>query len=85
MRGDGPVDPGAGGACPRAARPADQQPAPGRGGVIPIVVLSPDWERHFADALTGPPEDRQLAMAPSLLSEFMARVRAVLDARRRTG
>jgi flagellar biosynthesis protein FlhA len=52
----------------------------GRGGVVPIVVLSPEWERHFAEALVGPPEDRQLAMSPSLLSEFMARVRAVLDA-----
>ena len=52
----------------------------GRGGAIPIVVLSPDWERHFAEALVGPPEDRQLAMPPSLLSDFMGRVRAALDA-----
>ena len=63
----------------RLARQISDQNA-GRGGVIPIVVLSPDWERHFTEALVGPAEDRQLAMAPSLLSDFMARTRAVLDA-----
>ena len=52
----------------------------GRGGVLPLVVLSPDWEQAFADALVGPPDDRQLAMAPSRLSEFMTRLRTTFDA-----
>ena len=52
----------------------------GAGGYIPLVTLSPEWEAAFSDALVGPPEDRQLAMAPSKLTEFMTRLRAVFDA-----
>ncbi|TCZ57983.1 flagellar biosynthesis protein FlhA [Roseicella aquatilis] len=47
---------------------------------MPIVTVSPDWEAAFAEAMVGPPEDRQLAMAPSRLSEFVRRLRDVLDA-----
>ena len=49
------------------------------GGYIPLVTLSPKWETAFADALAGPPEDRQLAMAPTQLHSFIGRLRAVLD------
>ncbi len=52
----------------------------GPGGYIPLVTLSPEWEAAFADALVGPPDDRQLAMAPSKLAEFMARLRHAFDA-----
>ena len=52
----------------------------GTGGYIPLVTLSAEWESDFAEALTGPPEDRQLAMAPSRLQEFMQRLRTVFDA-----
>ena len=48
-------------------------------GYIPIVTLSPEWEMEFADARTGPPEDRQLAMAPSKLTDFMQKVRSAID------
>jgi flagellar biosynthesis protein FlhA len=51
----------------------------GPGGYIPLVALSPDWEQSFAEALVGPPEDRQLAIAPSKLSEFMQRFRVVFE------
>jgi flagellar biosynthesis protein FlhA len=51
----------------------------GAGGYIPLVTLSPDWESAFAESLVGPPEDRQLAMAPSRLGEFMQALRAVFD------
>jgi len=51
----------------------------GAGGVIPIVTLSPEWEMAFAESLAGPAEDRQLAMAPSRLGEFMRRFRDVFD------
>ncbi len=51
----------------------------GVSGHIPIVVLGPEWEAAFADALIGPAEDRQLAMAPSRLSEFVTRLRGVFD------
>ncbi|MBW4093307.1 MAG: flagellar biosynthesis protein FlhA [Proteobacteria bacterium] len=52
----------------------------GPAGYIPLVTLSPQWEGAFADALTGPAEDRQLAMAPTQLQEFMQRLRTVFDA-----
>ncbi len=52
----------------------------GAGGYLPLVTLSTEWEAAFAEALVGPPEDRQLAMAPSRLTEFMARLRAAFDA-----
>ena len=51
----------------------------GPGGYIPLIALSGEWEAAFADALTGPAEDRQLAMAPSRLQEFMQRLRAAFD------
>jgi flagellar biosynthesis protein FlhA len=44
-------------------------------GIIPIVTLSPEWEQEFSESLTGQGEDRQLAMAPSRLQEFIAAVR----------
>ncbi len=52
----------------------------GPGGYIPLVTLSPDWEAAFAESLVGPPEDRQLAIAPSRLGEFMQRFRVVFEA-----
>ncbi len=48
----------------------------GSAGYIPLIPLSAEWEAAFADSLTGPPEDRQLAMAPVKLQEFMQRLRA---------
>src|SRR4029077_14817293 len=50
------------------------------GGYIPLVTLAAEWEAEFADSLTGPPEDRQLAMAPSKLQDFMQRLRTTFDA-----
>ena len=52
----------------------------GPGGYIPLVTLSAPWEAAFAEALVGPPEDRQLAMAPTQLQEFMQRLRQVFEA-----
>jgi flagellar biosynthesis protein FlhA len=48
-------------------------------GYIPIVSLSSHWEEAFAEALVGPPEDRQLALPQSKLHEFIDRVRLVID------
>jgi flagellar biosynthesis protein FlhA len=57
----------------------------GPGGYIPLITLSPDWEAAFAEALVGPPDDRQLTMAPSRLSEFMQRLRLAFDAATQAG
>jgi flagellar biosynthesis protein FlhA len=48
-------------------------------GALPIVTLSPDWEAAFNDALVGPGEDKQLALAPSKLQAFIAAVREAFD------
>jgi len=50
------------------------------GGYLPLITLSPDWEQEFAESLAGPPEERQLAMAPSRLQAFMQGVREAFDA-----
>jgi flagellar biosynthesis protein FlhA len=54
--------------------------ARGPQGYVPMIALSPEWEQAFAEALIGPPEERQLAIAPSKLGEFMQRLREVFDA-----
>ena len=48
-------------------------------GYVPLITLSPEWEQTFAESVIGQGDDRQLAMAPSRLQEFIARVRQVLD------
>jgi flagellar biosynthesis protein FlhA len=48
----------------------------GDDGSLAIVTLSPDWEAAFADALIGQGgEEKQLAMAPSKLQDFIRSVR----------
>ncbi|WEK59481.1 MAG: flagellar biosynthesis protein FlhA [Candidatus Brevundimonas phytovorans] len=51
----------------------------GDDGALPIVTLSPDWEQAFADSLIGPGEDKQLAMAPSRLQDFIRGVRDTFE------
>ncbi|MGZ6011099.1 MAG: FHIPEP family type III secretion protein, partial [Caulobacteraceae bacterium] len=48
----------------------------GDDGALAIITLSPDWEAAFADALIGQGgEEKQLAMAPSRLQDFIKGVR----------
>lgn len=54
-------------------------------GELALVPLSPVWEEAFIDALTGPGEDKQLAMAPSQLQEFITKVREVFEQAARDG
>jgi flagellar biosynthesis protein FlhA len=56
---------------------SDQHTGPS--GYIPLVTLSPDWEAAFAESLTGPPEERQLAMAPGRLQDFVRRLNEVYE------
>jgi flagellar biosynthesis protein FlhA len=53
--------------------------ATGEAGYIPILTLSPDWEQAFSDGLVGQGDERQLAMAPSRLQEFIARLRETFE------
>ena len=45
------------------------------GGYLPILAMSPVWEQAFAESIIGQGEDRQLAMAPSQLQQFITSVR----------
>lgn len=51
----------------------------GADGATPIVTLSSDWERAFSENLIGVGADRQLAMAPSKIQEFVAAVLRKLE------
>jgi flagellar biosynthesis protein FlhA len=48
-------------------------------GFIPLVTLSPIWEQRFSDSLLGNGDEKQLAMAPSLLQEFIAAIRDAFE------
>jgi flagellar biosynthesis protein FlhA len=48
-------------------------------GIIPIVTLSPRWEEAFAEALVGQGEEKQLAMPPSQMQEFITAVRQTFE------
>jgi flagellar biosynthesis protein FlhA len=49
------------------------------GGYLPLVALSPAWEQAFAESIVGQGEERQLAMAPSQLQQFIHAVRDRFD------
>jgi len=46
----------------------------GLDGVLLLVTLSAEWEQAFAESIIGDAEDRQLAMAPTKLQEFIKKV-----------
>ena len=54
-------------------------------GHLPLIVLSPLWEQAFAESIVGSGDDRQLAMAPSKLHEFIQAVRTRFEDAARQG
>ena len=55
------------------------------GGYLPLIALSAKWEQAFAESMIGTGDDRQLAMQPSKLSEFITAVREKFEAAAREG
>ena len=51
----------------------------GEDGALPIITLTPEWENAFAEALVGQGDDRQLALAPSRLQDFVRGVRETFE------
>ena len=51
----------------------------GDDGALPIVTLSADWENTFAEALVGAGDEKQLALAPSRLQDFIRGVRETFE------
>jgi len=54
-------------------------------GHLPLIALSAKWEQTFAESMVGQGDERQLAMQPSKLSEFIALVREKFEAAAREG
>ncbi len=54
-------------------------------GYLPLIALSPAWEQAFAESIVGQGEERQLAMAPSQLQQFIQSVRDRFDAAAQQG
>ena len=50
-----------------------------RAGILPLITLTAEWEQAFAESLAGQGEERQLAMAPSRLQQFIQSVRATYE------
>jgi flagellar biosynthesis protein FlhA len=51
----------------------------GDDGALAIVTLTPEWENAFADSLVGQGDDKQLALAPSRLQDFVRGVRETFE------
>ena len=51
----------------------------GPDGNLPLITLSPQWERDFAEAMVGDGPDRHLAMAPSRLQQFIVGVQQAFE------
>jgi flagellar biosynthesis protein FlhA len=54
-------------------------------GYLPLIAMSAAWEQSFAESLIGQGDDRQLAMQPSKLSEFITIVRERFEQAAREG
>jgi len=57
----------------------------GSEGQLPLIALSAAWEQAFAESMIGQGDERQLAMQPSRLSEFITLVRERFEAAAREG
>jgi flagellar biosynthesis protein FlhA len=54
-------------------------------GYLPLIAPSAKWEQAFAESLIGQGDERQLAMQPSRLSEFITLVRERFEEAAREG
>ncbi|HWA18631.1 MAG TPA: flagellar biosynthesis protein FlhA [Devosia sp.] len=51
----------------------------GPDGNLPLLTLSPVWERDFAEAMVGEGPERHLAMAPSRLQQFILSIQQAFE------
>ncbi len=54
-------------------------------GSLPIIALTANWEQAFAESIVGQGDDRNLAMQPSKLTEFINLVREKFEDAAREG
>jgi len=57
----------------------------GSNGLLTMVVLSPEWEQIFSESLVGGGEEKQLAMPPSQLQQFIARMNQLFEEQAKSG
>jgi flagellar biosynthesis protein FlhA len=57
----------------------------GPDGTLPIIALTARWEQAFAESIVGQGDDRNLAMQPSKLTEFINLVREKFEQAAREG
>ncbi|MFD1696295.1 flagellar biosynthesis protein FlhA [Roseibium aestuarii] len=55
------------------------------GGYLPLIAMSPQWETAFLESIVGDGDDKQLAMQPSKLQEFVNKVRDAFEAAAQKG
>ncbi len=48
-------------------------------GYMPLITLTPQWEHAFIEAIVGDGDNRELAMAPSKLQDFIRAVQAAIE------
>jgi flagellar biosynthesis protein FlhA len=51
----------------------------GKSGYVPLLTLAPEWEQAFAESLIGQGEDKQLAMPPTKLQQFIQSIRKTYE------
>jgi flagellar biosynthesis protein FlhA len=54
-------------------------------GYLPLIALSAKWEQAFAESIVGQGDDKNLAMQPSRLTEFITLVRERFEEAARAG
>jgi flagellar biosynthesis protein FlhA len=54
-------------------------------GYLPIIALTAKWEQAFAESIVGQGDERNLAMQPSKLTEFINQVREKFEQAARDG
>jgi flagellar biosynthesis protein FlhA len=54
-------------------------------GYLPLIALSASWEQAFAESIVGQGDDRNLAMQPSRLTEFITLIRERFEEAARAG
>lgn len=57
----------------------------GSNGLLTMIILSPEWEQVFSESLVGSGDDKQLAMPPSQLQQFITRFNTVFEEQARLG
>jgi flagellar biosynthesis protein FlhA len=54
-------------------------------GYLPLIALSAKWEQAFAESIVGQGDDKNLAMQPSRLTEFITLIRERFEEAARAG